>query len=164
MSDGVVSVVWLAPLFTNAGGAEIVVGVTPAAEWYLQLDSPIRFTSTTFHPSILPLVQPNYGGDYATARSLLSDRLTHAGLPASLADSFPYFAVIQTAFRSSGFWARHAVEWLPHVEFDEAFARILLQFTSDKQRSQADRHLVAKHLHCSQGWNNIPRQHDTAPA
>jgi hypothetical protein len=147
MSIGDRTVTWLPPLFTNAGGADVVVGVTSDSAWLLQLDSPIRIASETRHPAILPLVQPGYGGDYATVHALISDRLDAVGLPSSVADTFPFMFPIRTAFDSSAFWAAHAAAWLPHVNFDESFAIVLLRFTLDNQIPQADRHLVARHVH-----------------
>ncbi|KLU06264.1 hypothetical protein RISK_001475 [Rhodopirellula islandica] len=78
---------------------------------------------------------------------MIASRLADAALPAALVDTFPFFAVVQLAFRFSGFWAVNAAEWLPHFDFDESFANVLLQFQLDDQHSQSDRLLVAKHLH-----------------
>lgn len=146
MSNGNRNITWLPPLFTNTGGADVVVGVTAAPEWFTQYHTVVSLSGDRLPPSMLPLVQPGYGGDYTTARNLIASRLETAGLPSSLADTFPYFAVIQLAFQSSGFWAVNATAWLPNFDFDESFANVLLQFTLDKQHSQSDRHLVAKHL------------------
>ncbi|MGB4706989.1 MAG: hypothetical protein WBH28_00860 [Fuerstiella sp.] len=146
MSNGDRNITWLPPLFTNAGGADVVVGVTSDPEWFTQYHTVVSLSGDRLPPSILPLVQPGYGGDYPAARNLITSRLETAGLPSSLVDTFPFFAVIALAFRSSGFWAAHAVAWVPHLNFDESFANVLLRFTLDKQNSQSDRHLVAKHL------------------
>lgn len=140
------SITWLPPLFTNAGGTDVVVGVTAASEWFTQYHTVVSLSETRLPPSMLPLVQPGFGGDYHTARELIVSRLETAGLPYSLVDTFPFFAIVELAFRSSGFWASNAATWLPHFDFDESFASMLLQFTLDKQHSQADRHLIAKHL------------------
>ena len=147
MSNGDPNITWLSPLFTNAGGSDIVVGVTQDATWFIQHAPPVSLSGDRIPPCILPLVQPGYGGDYPTARDLISSRLTGAGLSPTLVGTFPFFAVVQLAFRSSGFWAVNAAEWLPHIDYDESFANVLLQFTLDKQHSQTDRHSVAKHLH-----------------
>ena len=146
MSNGDRNITWLPPLFTNAGGADVVVGVTADSEWFTQYHTVISFSGDRLPPSMLPLVQPGFGGDYPAARYLIASRLETVGLPSSLVDTFPFFAVIELAFRSSGFWAINAAAWLPHFDFDESFANVLLQFTLDKQYSQADRHLIAKHL------------------
>ncbi|MEO9591511.1 hypothetical protein [Rhodopirellula bahusiensis] len=146
MSNGDRSITWLPPLFTNAGGSEVVVGVDADSRWFIQHDTPISLSGDRTPPWILPLVQPGYGGDYQTARDLLATGLDTAGLSCTLIETFPFFAVIELAFSSSGFWAVNAAGWLPHFDFDEAFANVLLQFTLDKQHSQSDRHSVAKHL------------------
>ena len=140
------SIMWLPPLFTNAGGTDVVVGVTAASEWFTQYHTIVSLSETRLPPSMLPLVQPGFGGDYPTARELIVSRLETIGLPYSLVDSFPFFAIVELAFSSSGFWASNAAAWLPHFEFDESFANVLLQFTLDKQHSQSVRHLIAKHL------------------
>ena len=145
MSNGDRNITWLPPLFTNARGADVVVGVTADSEWFTKYHTVVSLSSD-LPPSMLPLVQPGYGGDYPTARNLIAYRLETTGLPSSLVDSFPFFEVVQLAFRSSGFWAVNAAAWLPNFDFDESFANILLQFTLDKQHSQSDRHLVAKYL------------------
>jgi hypothetical protein len=147
MSNGDRNIAWLPPLFTNARGSEIVVGVTSDSDWFIQYDPPVSLSGDRIPPWILPLVQPGYGGDYPTARDLIALRLNDAGLSPTLVDTFPFFAVVALAFRSSGFWAVNAAEWLPHCDFDESFANVLLRFTLDNQHSQADRHSVAKHLH-----------------
>jgi len=118
MSNGDHNITWLPPLFTNAGGSDIVVGVTPDTRWFIQHDSPVPLFGDRIPPWILPLVQPGYGGDYSAARQLITDRLDSAGLSPALADTFPYFAVVEAAFRSSGFWAINAAAWLPHFDFD----------------------------------------------
>ncbi len=146
MSNGDRNITWLAPLFTNAGGADVVVGVNAAPEWFTQYHAVESLSGNRIPPSMLPLVQPGYGGDYSTARDLISARLDTAGLSPSLVDTFPFFSVVELAFRSSGFWAVNAAAWLPHLDFGESFANVLLQFTLDKQHSQSNRHLVAKHL------------------
>lgn len=146
MSNGDRNITWLPPLFTNTGGADVVVGVTTDSEWFTEYYTVVSLSGGRLPPSILPLVQAGYGGDYPTVRDLIASRLETTGLPSSHVDTFPFFAVIDLAFRSSGFWAVNAAAWLPHFDFDESFANVLLQFTLDKQHSQSDRHLVAKHL------------------
>ena len=146
MSNGDRNITWLPPLFMNAGGADVVVGVDASSDWFTQYHTVVSLSGDRLPPSILPLVQPGYGGDYPTARDLIASRLATAGLRSSLVDTFPFFAVIDLAFRSSGFWAVNAAAWLPHFDFDESFANVLLQFTLNKQHSQSDRHLVAQHL------------------
>lgn len=137
---------WLAPLFTNAGGGDVIVGVTPDSEWFVQHNTITSLSSDRLPSTMLPLVQPGFGGDYPTARALLASRLEFAGLPPSYIETFPFFAVVKLAFQSSGFWSANAVAWIPHFDYDESFANVLLQFTLDKQHLQSDRHLVAKHL------------------
>lgn len=147
MSNGDRNITWLPPLITKAGGADVVVGVDAGYDWFTQYHTVVSFSGDRLPPSMLPLVQPGYGGDYPTARDLITSRLETAGLPSSLVDTFPFFAVVDLAFRSSGFWAINAAAWLPHFDFDESFANVLLRFTLNKQHSQSDRHLVAQHLH-----------------
>jgi hypothetical protein len=157
MSNGDRNIVWLPPLFTNAGGADIVVGVTLESAWYLQSQSqsPIRITSDTIHPSIVPLVQPSYGGDYDTARNLVTDRVVAAGLAPEIAASFPFDFPVRTAFRMSAFWMLHAAAWIPHLPYDESHGRDLLRLSLDPERSQSDRHEFARHLHKWETDNSI---------
>ena len=147
MSNGNHNITWLPPLFANAGGSDIVVGITSDARWFVQHDPPAPLFRDRIPPWILPIVQPGYGGDYTAARELVGDRLKAAGLSPKLVETFPFFAVVELAFRSSGFWAINAAAWLPHFDFDESFANVLLRFTLDKRNSQSDRRLVEEHLH-----------------
>ncbi|WP_442506025.1 hypothetical protein SH528x_004845 [Novipirellula sp. SH528] len=155
MSNGDRNIVWLPPLFTNAGGADIIVGVTPDSAWYLKPQSPIEITSDTIHPSIVPLVQPGYGGDFHAARDLITARVLTAGLDAEIAVSFPFDFPVRTAFRMSAFWMLHAAAWIPHLPFVESHGRDLLRLSLDPQNSQSDRHAFARHLRRWEADNGI---------
>ncbi len=155
MSNGDRNITWLPPLFTNGGGADIVVGVTQDRAWFLQLDPPLEICPDTIHPAIVPLVQPGYGGDFATAHALIADRLATVGLDATLVDSFPYDFPVRTSFGMSGFWMEHALQWLPHIAFTESFARELLRRSLDSQVSQPMRHEFARHVRRWESDNGV---------
>lgn len=151
-----VEITWLAPLFTNAGGADVTVGVTSDDRWFLTFDSVIPLTPDTIHPALLPLLQDGFGGGFHTVHELVCDRLVSAGLCSASVDTFPFLAPVRTAFSgSSAFWVDLAAEWLGYVSYEEPFARTLLTLTDDKALSQDVRHLIRRHLHEWEAENGL---------
>ena len=63
MSNGDRNISWLPSLFTNAGGADVVVVVTADSEWFTKYHTVVSLSGDCLPPSMLPLVQPGYGGD-----------------------------------------------------------------------------------------------------
>lgn len=110
------NVTWLRPLFHH-----VTVGVDDTGQWYME-NGPI---SGFGHLSLLPLMEPGYGGNYHSAVSLLVSRLSEVGLPTAFVDSFPFDAPVRLALLMGGRWGGLACEWLPFVEIDDELAELL---------------------------------------
>ena len=109
---------WLRPLFVNGGGFTVQVGIAVPGHdrWYFLDRDGTAIEAEKHFRVFLPLMQPGYGGDYATARRMIAERLEEAGLPETLVDTFPFRLPVDGADRmQSGFWSELADEWRPHL-------------------------------------------------
>ena len=115
-------IILLRPLFHK-----VVVGVDASGRWYMD-DEPI---SGEGHLSLLPLLEPGYGGDYYTAAGMLVSRLSEVGLPSALADTFPFDAPVRLGLLGGGRWGELACEWLRFIPIDDRCPHTLV--SSDQQ-------------------------------
>lgn len=121
------SIAWLAPLFTNAGGFEVCVGLDEGGHWYVKYDAPLEITRRSINRELLPLLEPGFGGTFYEVRAALEDRMRAAGKPVQLAGTFPFEVPVRTALQLDGFWAAIALDWLEHIAVDEAMTTDLLK-------------------------------------
>src|SRR5438046_2714350 len=99
------SIFWLAPLFMNAGGFEVCVGLDEGGHWYVKYDVPPEITRGSINRELLPLLEPGFSGTFNEVRAAIEDRLRAAGKPVQLADTFPFEVPVRTALQLDGVWA-----------------------------------------------------------
>ncbi len=152
---------WLAePLFTNAGGGEVRAGVDSDGVWFVGLDAPELAHSERASVVLLPLMQDGFGGDFVTARAMVTARLCRTGLPEDLVDTFPFHAPVLAALRRMRGWIPFAIRWLDHVKLDPDAIVLLEDIQSDPAIPQNARHAIQHTLKRRRGVRSEPHPHD----
>lgn len=109
---------WLRPLFVNAAGFEVTVGVASGDgdQWFLRDRDGQPVLAENDVRVLLPLMQPGYGGAYDVARDMLAKRIADAELPPLLVESFPFYLPVAGADQAqSASWQKLAADWRPYT-------------------------------------------------
>ena len=113
--DEAVKIAWLRPLFTNAGGFEVCVGLGEDTRWYILYDGP-KVDPQGINRELLPLMQAGYGGTFETAYRMMEERLQEIGISTDLVENFPFAVPVRTAIHVGlPFWVGLAAAWRPYV-------------------------------------------------
>ena len=128
-------------MVTELSAARVPVGVTGAGEWvYLTREGGWSSLAASYPVFLVTVLQQG-----AAFHSDLRARLVAAGLPPSMADTFPVASSIRLGLTwPTEFWQQAALDWLEREGGDEAFLPELkaLVHTGGTQRI---RH-TARHL------------------
>ena len=139
-------ITWLRPpLFTNAGTAEVSVGVAGDG-WYVDTNPSAPASSERSAVTLLPLLQDGFGGPFEDVKLMLSDRLRTASLTTTLIATFPFQFIVLKALESTWWAERAAANWLDEIPwFPDGLQRLRL-WASDDRLSQRLRHHLKKVL------------------
>ena len=143
--DGVPRGVRWAPLVTRPSTGEAGLGLCEDGEWVVSASNDEELVSP-LRRGYLPLLEylETSPEQFADA---LRNGLFAAGLPADLADQFPYEGVIQCGLSASDYWAQLAVGWLEarsaHA-FSERMKSLLVEAANSPRLSQRTRHRIQR--------------------
>jgi hypothetical protein len=150
----VTAVSWLsAPLFNNAGGASVFVGIDQERHWWLRctarglVDRDMPAVAPAAAILLLPLMAPGYGGTFPEMSSRLAEMLGAHSMPRELASTFPFHAPVLFAYREMTRWADLASAWIDEVPLKDDDVYALADSLGNRALSQAARQAASRRIH-----------------
>lgn len=136
---------WLPKLYTNAGGWDVVVGVSDSGDWYLKLDTPTLIGTGNTGMALLPLMEPGYGGELEYVKDMIKQM---AATVDQLIDTstFPYHAPVETALNDMPGWANFCIGWLSTIPLDYKKSIHYFDRAHEKELPQKVRQELKRHV------------------
>ena len=133
-----IKITWLPPLFTNAGGYTVIVGLADDGIWYIDPNEPSIIGDGKTGLAMLPLMQPGYGGPLSEVKLKLSQLASECDQSIDLS-AFPYHAPVETALDGMYGWLQYVDTWLPCITLNQEKAQKYFELAQGKLLSQKSR-------------------------